>query len=265
MSFRKYIYYLSSAWKLMVGFNPRLHILRAFILQGRPLMKVIELPSHGVRFNTRNAMDIWTIKETFLDRFYERYGTVIKNGWTVIDVGAGLGDYSICAAKYHPETMVYAFEPYPASYELLRQNQNLNHVGNIKTFPMAVWSENLDLIIDTKAGEPGSYVCVPLNQNNHDPSAMIVPGISLSEVFNLTGIRVCNLLKMDCEGDEYPILFNASEKILLQIERIILEYHDRDEEFNHFRLAEFLRRKDYNVRTFTNFVHSRLGYLYAWR
>jgi len=40
------------------------------------------------RLGVRGPMDIWIAKETYLDRFYERYGTPIGDGWAIIDVGA---------------------------------------------------------------------------------------------------------------------------------------------------------------------------------
>jgi len=52
-------------------------------------------------------MDIRSIKEAFIDRFYERYyGTVSENGLRFIDIGAGIGESTSFAAIEHPNTFV---------------------------------------------------------------------------------------------------------------------------------------------------------------
>ncbi len=66
-------------------------------------------------------MDVWSVKETFVDRFYERYGAPVGEGWTVMDIGGGIGDFSIFAAYDKPSNQIYAFEPYPGSFTLLRR------------------------------------------------------------------------------------------------------------------------------------------------
>ena len=52
-----------------------------------------------------------------------------------------------------------------------------------------------------------------------------VPAIGVNEIFPLCGIERCDLLKMDCEGSELPILLAMSPDALARIESIIMEYH----------------------------------------
>ena len=87
-------------------------------------------------------MDVWIVKEACLDRIYEIYGTEIKDTWTVIDIGAGLGDFAVLTAREHPANRVYAFEPFPESFELLKENIALNGVTNIIPLPVAVSSQS---------------------------------------------------------------------------------------------------------------------------
>ena len=72
-------------------------------------------------------------------------------------------------------------------------------------------------------------------------------------------------MKLDCEGAEYPILLTAPLTTLALIARIVMEYHDLDEEQNHRVLADYLRNLGYQVRLFSNPVHAEIGYLYAHR
>src|SRR5712692_6064311 len=83
---------------------------------------VVELRHPALRFHVRGLMDLWIIKETCLDRDYETIGEELQDGWIVLDIGAGLGDFAVYAAKSRPHSRIFAYEPFPESYELLQQN-----------------------------------------------------------------------------------------------------------------------------------------------
>jgi FkbM family methyltransferase len=228
-------------------------------------VQTIKLKKSGIGFRIRGIMDIWSVKETFLDRFYEKFGTVIGDGWTVIDIGGGIGDFSIYVAAQHPTNIVYTFEPTPQSFSLLQENLRLNNVKNVTVYPEAVWAQNEDLIINTSIGEPAQYTSQPVEIGSVSKENLIVRGISLQDAFDLTGLANCNLLKMDCEGAEYNILFNTPDKILNRIERIVLEYHENCNGYTRNDLDKFLKSKGFAVKVYPNYVHSYLGYLYASR
>ena len=282
---QKYTYYLASIWKLLTGVKPMLGVIRAFLKPSAPAGQTeghhdkppehleIELRKSKLRFKTRSAMDIWSIKETFLDRFYERYGVPISEGWTVIDIGGGLGDFTIFVAAQHPKNTVYAFEPTPDSFALLQENLRLNHIENARAFPEAVWAVSGPILIDTSPREPVQFTSRSGDELSRGRTAIQnrigpgieVPGISLAEALEHTGVAQCNLLKMDCEGAEYNILFHAPDEILERIERIVMEYHDNTSMYTHEDMARFLAEKGFAVKTYPNQVHAYLGYLYASR
>ena len=53
---------------------------------------------------------------------------------------------------------------------------------------------------------------------------------------------------MDCEGAEYPILFNASSDILKRIQKISMECHNVDEKNNVDNLRSFLEKNGFSVK-----------------
>ena len=263
-SIGKYTYYLSSIFTLVFRARPFSQVIPMFLGMKPAEKPVIEMD--GLRFRTRSAMDVWSLKETILDDYYERYGFTIEEGWTVIDIGGGIGDFTIQAACRHPQNRVFAFEPTPSSFSLLQENLKLNQVANARIFPAAVWSSNSDVVIDTGAGEPVQFTSEELRRDSGPiPGKVVVPGLSLASVFEETGIQTCNLMKLDCEGAEYEILFNAPEDLLNRIERIVMEYHDNAVEYTHEDMARFLTEKGYHVDVFPNVVHAYLGYLRASR
>jgi FkbM family methyltransferase len=241
-------------------------ILRTFLRRSNPKEQIVELRKSGLRFKTRGVMDIWSIKETFLDRFYQRFSTSIGDGWTVFDIGGGIGDFTIFAASQNPKNIVYTFEPTPRSFALLHENLQLNQITNVQVYPQAIWSREGQIVIDTTAGEPGQYVSREAASGIEvEDGKIIVPSITLTRAFEFTGLGHCNLMKIDCEGAEFEILFNTPPAVLDRIERIIMEYHDNVTEYTHDDLVTFLREHHFAVKTYPNDVHDHLGYLYASR
>ena len=73
---------------------------------------------------------------------------------------------------------------------------------------------------------------------------------SLEEIFYKNNLSEVHLLKMDCEGAEYPILYSAPPAILKKVKRILAEVHPLDNETrNQNYLAEFLEGKGFNIKT----------------
>jgi FkbM family methyltransferase len=260
---RKYFYYLYSIVELLTGFeNPAL-IFHIFTKNNTATHPTIQLRQSGLSFRVRGAMDVWSIKETFLDRFYERYGFTIQPGWTVIDVGAGLGDFTLFAAGVSG-TRVLAFEPFPESFGLLTENMALNQMDNVVVFPEAVGSAEGSLLLDLAGGEPLQFQsrAAPVTRPESQISVKARP---LQEIIDRPDIENCDLLKLDCEGAEYDILMKSAPEALAKIRRIVMEYHDHVTEYSHKDLADFLLKQGYKVQVFINPVHENLGYLRAER
>lgn len=243
--------------------DPRL-IFRIFSGLTRPSEPAqVTLRKSDLRFNIRGKMDIWSLKETFIDRFYERFGTPIGDGWNIIDVGAGIGDYTIFATYQHPRNQVYAYEPFAKSFDLLRKNLELNLIENAQTYAKAVFGHTGALRLNTLGGEPLQIRSEEASHQIGFDSENLVPSLSLADVLISNRIEICDLLKLDCEGAEFDILFNAKPETLSMIKRIVMEFHDGVTGHNHGELADYLRKHGFQVQTSPNYVHDDLGYLYA--
>lgn len=248
-------YYLSSLLTLLRQTRNG-YVCFGLLLHKKPV--VIKL-KNGCQFKVRSLMDVWIVKETCLDRDYESNATPIQDGWTIIDIGAGLGDFAISVAYAHPRCHVYAYEPFPESYALLQENIHLNAVDTVHTFPIAVGAKSGETVLFAT----GAAVQHTTIHTSSSAPALSVQTLCLDDVFATNAITTCDFLKIDCEGGEFPILFNAGETTLGSIRHICLEYHDGFTAFSHTDLAEHLRQKGFQVKTAPNPVHSHLGFLYA--
>jgi FkbM family methyltransferase len=266
MPLRKYSYYFTSIFTLLFHVKPLGRVLSLF-LRGKPEHPVeIQLRKSGLRFYVRSAMDVWSIKETLLDHYYERCGFPIGSGWTVVDIGGGVGDFTLLAASAHPENKVFACEPTPSSFSLLTKNTQINQISNVHSYPNAVWSSDGEIVIDTEVGEPVQFTSQALTQADTLPTGKVaVKSYSMGSLFELTGITRCDLMKLDCEGAEYEILFKTPAALLGRIVRIVMEYHDNAGEYTHVDMARFLEGQGYKVSVYPNAVHDYLGYLSAER
>jgi FkbM family methyltransferase len=206
-------------------------------------------------------MDVWIIKETCLDRDYESNATPIQDGWTIIDIGAGLGDFAISVAYEHPRCQIYAYEPFPESYRLLEENIVLNSTNNVVAAPIAIGAQSGKMTLFAT----GAAVQHSTTNTLGPAEAISIQGLCLDDVFEVNAIAVCDFMKMDCEGGEFDILFNASEATLKKIKNICLEYHNGVTKFSHTDLMDYLQNRGFQVKTVPNPVHSHLGFLYAYQ
>jgi len=254
---RRIGYYLSSLPTLL-GQIRNWYVCFGLLLNRQPV--IIRL-KNGCRFKVRSLMDVWVVKETCLDRDYETRATAIQDGWTLLDVGAGLGDFAVSVAYAHPGCRVYAYEPFPESYTLLEENIALNNTRNVSAAPIAVGAQSGAMTLFAT----GAAVQHTTAQAARQAEAVAVRGLSLDDVFAANALTTCDFLKMDCEGGEFDVLFNASAATLEKIRHISLEYHNGVTPFSHVDLAGYLQQKGFHVQTFPNPVHSHLGFLYAHR
>ena len=264
MNFQKYTYYTKSALNLLLGFKNPLLIIKIFLGGSPDQTYQVELRKYPLRFHVRGAMDVWSLKETFLDRFYERFGTPLHDKWTVIDIGAGLGDYTIFAVFDHSNNRIFAFEPFPESFVLLNKNIAVNGTQEVHTFKQAVAGQSGQMILDFSGGEPLQITSGELHQHAQiNGDKMVVESISLADTLIKNDISQCDLLKLDCEGAEFDIIFNTTEEILYRIKRIVMEYHDGVTKYSHKDMVAFLQTNGYRVKVNPNFVHEDIGYIYA--
>ena len=254
------LYYLSSIPTLLHNIKDWGAVFRLFLFQKAVIVRFRD----GLSVKVRSLMDVWIVKETYLDKDYEVHGVKIEDGWQVIDIGAGLGDFVLSVANGRPNCKIWAFEPFPESFGLLQENIALNQIENVHAIQKAV-SSKLGTMKMFLTGAAVQHIVS--NEHSSDSAAnaqsIEVESESINDLFSAAGIAHCNFLKMDCEGGEFDILLNATPRTLAKIHHICLEYHNNATSFTHVDLEEFLKSRGFSVRTEKNPVHDYLGFLYA--
>ncbi len=254
------IYYLSSIPTLLTQVKnwPEI-VLVPFRREPTP----IKLRDGSV-IKARNLMDVWVVKETCLDNDYETHGTALKDGWIVIDIGAGIGEFTVVAARNRPQSRVYAYEPFPESFALLEENLALNQLKNVRPFPIAIGAASEKFVLET-TGSAVQHTVTGSEISGRATSKIEVEGLSLDDLFAINQIERCDFLKVDCEGAEFDIFLHTSQETLDKITHICLEYHNGFTSYSHTDLVGFLQKAGFKTEITPNPVHDFLGFLYAYR
>lgn len=259
----RWIYYLSSIPTLLTKIRNRRTVLAAFL--GLPMRSPFPIRlQDGTRFLVRNALDIWLVKESCLDRDYERDAVAIRDGWTVVDIGAGTGEFAVSVARRNPRSIVYAFEPLPESFALLSENVRLNGLSNVRAVRKAVAGAPGAVTLHAPSGLAGQHRATR-DPAESDPDAISAEATTLEDALRELGTADCDFLKIDCEGAEYEILFNAPAEALSKVRHIAMEYHEGVTEHSPDDLRRFLESRGFRVRTRPNPAHRHIGFLFAAR
>jgi len=181
----------------------------------------------GVRCTcTRPSIPVFA--EVWHRRDYDVPRMQIRPNDIVVDIGANQGIFT-CYAAYHG-ARVYAFEPFPQSFETLQDNVRSNGFEkNVTARPWAIGAQNgtANLIYtDMLGGVMNSINLAYCQKKNLDMQQLItVPCYTLAQIIEDMKIDRIRLCKIDCEGAELDILKQLTEKELRKIDSFVIECH----------------------------------------
>lgn len=249
---------------LLTGFSDPLQTIRVFLGANPGETVVVKTRDGEYEFEVRGAFDTWILKETLLDDIYRTYGFEIQPDWTIVDIGAAFGDFSVLASRQTPAGEVFAYEPFPGSYELLVRNLDRNQAPNVTPIQAAVTARTREVHLDFAGMEP---IAVTSGIGVDQSTGELVSSVTLEHIITASGIDRVDLLKIDCEGCEYEILLESPADLFEKVDRIVLETHERPISDNtQSVLVKRLRQLGYSVEAGPNEVHPKLlGFVRATR
>jgi len=142
----------------------------------------------------------------------------LADGGVFIDIGANIGGYTIRAAK---TARVYALEPHPRNFHLLKLNIKLNQTrNNVRAFQIAAGSYlgKAKLAISNYHGRHSLLHKVEMQQKCN--SAIEVDVMTLD--FILANEDHIDVIKIDVEGAE-PLVLKGAKETLKRTEVVIVE------------------------------------------
>jgi FkbM family methyltransferase len=192
----------------------------------------------------------------------------------ILDVGAHIGSFSFACLRRGAGAVV-AFEPDPGNYDMA--NLNLSRFGaRARVVPAAVWRSDVParklslLASDDHANTGGGGVIGAEGTVDALPFDDV-----LADILDRARVNRVRLLKLDCEGSEYPILL-TSRKLHL-VDEIRGEYHESDQpipdwsrvggcnRFDRYTLRTALEAQGFRISLHEHTANPNLGLFFATR
>lgn len=239
------------------------HIFTVVTTEGPKKVQIVQCPVVGAGddfFFIRPETNDFNIFDSVVQHNEYQLPERLKHDDVIIDIGAHIGSFTY-AALTRGAARVYAYEAHPINYVVAARN--LERFGDRAVCrELAVWRS--DSAGETLFNDPLANYSKPNTGGFsvvYNDFGLAVKSVGLDEILleaseGLT--RPVRLLKIDCEGAEYPILFTS--KYLAVVKEMCGEYHEIPseivpprarvegyEEFNRHTLKKFLEAQGFSV------------------
>ncbi|MDB5571491.1 MAG: FkbM family methyltransferase [Hyphomicrobiales bacterium] len=155
----------------------------------------------------------------------ERLLKIIERG-EVIEIGGHKGYFSVLAGSVARRVVV--FEPNELNFSFLKKNIDLNDFNHVTPVRKAVTSTS-DIREFTNSSKTDARHSFFQTKFSGLSSKTPVICTTLSDVIIDYSVFNVSLVKMDCEGGEYEILFNLDPAMAQYIPRFVCELHEAPE------------------------------------
>jgi amino acid adenylation domain-containing protein/FkbM family methyltransferase len=243
----------------------------------------------------KNETD-YIYREIFELKAYQRFGMHIEDAGVVLDVGANIGLFTLWISQHKPNAIVYAFEPNPSVFEVLKVNTSL-YAPNVRLFNYGLG--NRERIADFTsfpgftlfsglyaAGESEKEVVKRFIANQAATSGIGASELieaseellnekfqsesfpvrlrTLSDVIDETGMDRIDLLKINAEKSELEVLQGIKSDHWARIGQVVLEV---DLKANLSEVTGMLKNRGYEVNVMQDSAleGTELFYCYARR
>ena len=217
-----------------------------------------------IRSHRVTKTDFYVLNESWLYKLHAGMAQrFIHPGATVIDIGAHIGAFTVYAARQAADVTVYSFEPDKDNFKALSENIKLNHLGGrVFPFNMAMAGKPGELTLWKSVTDTGQHTAFAdrLTYENADHVSHTVPATTLKQFFDERKIASIDLMKIDCEGMEYDILYNLPPEYLKRIKAFSIEHHWAPGG-DYKELAAYLAGRGFAI----TYPDPEFALIYAWR
>ncbi len=178
-------------------------------------------PRISIRPRTLHPSDYNTVYTVFRIGDYET-DLAPASVRRIVDLGGNVGYTCLFWCWRYPNAKVLTFEPHPVHCKLLKWHSRVNNYG-----------DRIQLIPAGAAPSPGKAVLTDdgersrvLGGASSQSSAPRTVEIELVDFFKSVGSEPIDILKMDIEGAEYPLLADPRfDEVARRTRCIVMEFH----------------------------------------
>ncbi len=220
--------------------------------------------SSNIHFEVQQSL-YPVFKEIFMEDVYSISSVVkeLSSKPVIIDIGANAGFFDILLLSKIPAATIYAYEPLPDNIQQIQKLISANPVLQDKLFTSQVavtgtTKQNIDLYIETEL-QSSVVASVFANFDTRNTRKISVSCITLNEIILDNNLQAIDVMKIDCEGSEYDILYNTDPSLIRRAKMLLIEVHDLDKDQNNITaLNNFLKEIGYTTthRPINQFCHA---------
>ncbi len=218
--------------------------------------KALHFTSRPNRINFTVPESLYQVfKEIFMEDVYSINELVNKmpDNPVVLDIGANAGFFNVLLLSKIKQARIFAYEPLDANISffenIIKENPFMaKSVSLNRAAVTGLEKDSIELFMeDTADSQVVASVFANFNKDNLKKTT--VPCISLTKIVKDNKLEKIDLLKMDCEGSEYDIIYNTPKNIVQLAKHIAIEVHDVDDNtFNFTSLKKYLEELNYAVK-----------------
>lgn len=203
----------------------------------------------NLNLQVRGIEDFGLLNEVLVEKVY---GSAFP-AYRILDIGAYVGETSLFFAAFGAEKVIAA-EPAPDNYALAKQNiQNSPYAERIELLPVAIADVNGEMELDPTQTNPRTRAFIPTSARESSQGSGKIPVWSFARLIQHSGWEEIDLVKMDCEGAEVPILLHTPAEVLQKVRQWVIEYHGDPQP-----IETRLRKLGYQVKRFKELVDAGL-------
>jgi FkbM family methyltransferase len=171
----------------------------------------------------------------------------IKEGQTVLDVGANFGFYSVLIGQQFENISIHSFEPVHSTFAILKHNVEHNRLQDKVTLNECGVGEKTGQTKMTQDKYSGNHLVINENSNDVISDVLI---ITIDSYVQKNNIEKVDVIKCDIEGAEYLMLKGAINLLKKDYPNIFIEIAD-----------EWTSRFGYSARDVIHYLLN-IGYTY---
>ena len=222
------IKFATFVWNITPSPSIREMYFSLFCRLARGHKRIVEIDGYRLELDLGQTIDVAVYLRRFERELVSAIERYTKAGDVVFDIGANSGVHAIAFAKQVVHGKVYAFEPMSFAYKKLTTNIALNPALNVAVENIALSNENNDSL-DVSFRSSWRTDGVIDAHSDH------VRCRKLDDWAVENKINRLNIVKIDVDGFEFPVLTGGKETIKRFKPLVFMEvgvYHFKDADKN---------------------------------